>query len=91
MDAVGSPFELAGLEAATVEQIMVSFDGRSDARDFRRAARLNAAKASSADPLFLATHDVDVSSPQRAINGTARKWHVAHVIPHRPLLSFAYR
>ena len=64
---VTSPFELAGLEASAVESTVTSFDHRLPARDFWRASRLNATKASPSDHLFLATQDVDVQSFQRAI------------------------
>ena len=64
---VNSPFVLVGLEAAAVEQMVSSFDGRLASRDLWRAARMNAPKESSADPLFLATQAVAVSSFQRAI------------------------
>ena len=64
---INSPFELAGLEAPAVESMVTSFDHRLSARDFWRATRLNATKASPADHLFLATQDVDVREFRRAI------------------------
>ena len=64
---VNSPFDLDAMEASAVEQMVSSFDGRLASRDLWRAARLNASKAASAGPLFLATQDVAVRSFHRAI------------------------
>ena len=64
---VKSPFELACFEAAGIEQMIASFGEKAALRHLWRAARLQAVKASSADPLFLVTKDVGVITSKRAI------------------------
>ena len=66
-DEVNSPFDLAALEVAAAEMAILSFAGKTEARDLWRASRLNATTESSADPLFLASQDVNFSSFRRAI------------------------
>ena len=67
-DEVNAPLELARFEAAGIEQMIAPFGEKAALRHLRRAARLQAVKASSADPLLLVTQDVDVITFQRAIN-----------------------
>ena len=56
------PFELAFPEAEAAEQLATSFDDRFAVRDFWRECRRNAAKASSADSLFLTPNEVGDNS-----------------------------
>ena len=57
---------MAALEAAAVELMISPPDGKTASRDLWRADRINATKAPSAYPLFLAAPDVSVGIPQRA-------------------------
>ena len=64
---VRSPLALAELGPAALEQLITSLDARCAVRDFWRAARIAAAKASSADPLFLGQQNVGLHAFRRAI------------------------
>ena len=53
-----SPLALYELEPAALEQLIAPSDARCAVRDFWRAARLDAAKASSSGPLLLRQQNV---------------------------------
>ena len=63
----GTPFDLAALEQADIDNHMASIDLRCGVRDFRRAARLARPTASSGDPIFLAPNGVDTRAVHRPI------------------------
>ena len=64
---VNSTLELAAIEPAALEVLTAPLDGRHAIRNFRRAARMVAANASSSDALILNQKDVDAHAFQRAV------------------------
>ena len=64
---ITSTVELAALDPAALEVLAATLGDRRAIRDYWRAARLEAAKASSSDALVLNQQDVDVKAFQRAV------------------------
>ena len=64
---VNSTLELAALGPVALDVLTAPLEGRHAIRNFWRAARMDAAKASSADALILNQQDVDVQAFQRDV------------------------